>query len=241
MHRRREWAGGSRRVGLAGVLLVIAGGLQAADLEVDASAAAAMSGAQRADLARRVEAIVASVREVLPTLPDDVVVEVRAESQPYSRTGATGAATGPARIAWVFDAARPEGVIAIAERTLESILVHELHHLARGCTQGGAPLQSFLDGAVCEGMATAFARDHADAEQPWASYPPEVAAWYEEVKDLPASATTGGWMFFHDDGRTWIGYKVGTWLVDRAMRASGRSAAELTRVPTGQIVQLAGY
>lgn len=163
-------------MGLAGVLLVIAGGLQAADLDVDASAAAALSAAQRADLARRVEAIVASVREVLPTLPDDVVVEVRA-----------------------------------------------------------------LDGAVCEGMATAFARDHADAEQPWASYPPEVAAWYEEVKDLPASATTGGWMFFHDDGWTWIGYKVGTWLVDRAMRASGRSAAELTRVPTGQIVQLARY
>jgi uncharacterized protein YjaZ len=90
-------------------------------------------------------------------------------------------------------------------------------------------------------MATAFARDFASAEQPWATYPSEVESWYEEVKDLPASATTGEWMFFHSDGRAWVGYKVGTFLVDRAMEASGRSAADLAGVASEDVVKLAAY
>jgi hypothetical protein len=215
--------------------------LAAVELELADSAASSLPEAERRAIHDLASTIEADVRAVLPSVPNDIVIEVRAEPQPYSRTGASGAAVGPRRIAWIVDTSRPEGVVALAERTLRTILFHELHHLARGCTQGGPPFRSFLDGAICEGMASAFARDFASGEQPWANYPPEVERWYDEVKDLPASATTGEWMFFHSDGRAWVGYKVGTFLVDKATEASGRSAADLVDVASEDIVELAGY
>lgn len=213
----------------------------ALEVELTESAKASISDTQRRTMRELAAAIEDDVRTLLPGLPMDVVVEVHVEQQPYSRTGASGAALGPKRVAWIVDVSRPEGVMAIAQETLRPILFHEFHHLARGCTQNGAPFSSFLDGAVCEGMATAFARDFANAEQPWGTYPSDIERWYEEVKDLPASATTGEWMFFHSDGRQWVGYKVGTFLVDRAIKAAGQSAAELVDVPSDDIIELAGY
>jgi hypothetical protein len=227
--------------GIALLMTLAMQDLAAVELELAESARSSVSDAQRRTIQELATSIEDDVRAVLPGLPMSVAVEVRAEQQPYSRTGASGAALGPERVAWVVDTSRAEGVVAIAEQTLRPILFHEFHHLARGCTQNGPPFRSFLDGAICEGMATAFARDFASAEQPWATYPSEVERWYEEVKDLPASATTGEWMFFHSDGRAWVGYKVGTFLVDRAMKSSGRSAAELADVVSEDVVKLAGY
>ena len=181
------------------------------------------------------------VRLLLQGLPEAIYLEVRTEVQPYTPSGASGAAIGADRVLWTVDASRDEGVIAIADATLRGILFHELHHLARRCVQSELPYQSFLDGAVCEGMATAFARDFGGAEQSWAGYPSEVEDWFYEVKDLPASATTGEWMFFHSDGRVRIGYKVGTYLVDRAMQATGMTSADLTDVSSEEIVRLAGF
>jgi uncharacterized protein YjaZ len=133
----------------------------------------------------------------------------------------------------MVDTPRSDQVVSIAKPTLRGILIHEFHHLARGCFQG---YESFIDGAVCEGMATAFARDFGDAEQSWARYPPEVADWLHEVRDLPASATTGEWMFFHSDLRVRIGYEVGTYLVDRAMQATAKASAQLTDVSSQEVV-----
>jgi hypothetical protein len=230
-----------KRGGIALLVALVTQSLAAVELEFAESVRPSISDAQRRAIHEMAASIEDDVRAVLPGLPKGIVVEVRAEAQPYGRTGASGVALGPKRIAWVVDTSRAEGVVAIAERTLRPIMFHELHHLARGCTQGGPPFRSFLDGAICEGMATAFARDFAGAEQPWATYPSEVERWYEEVKVLPASATTGEWMFFHSDGRAWVGYKVGTFLVDRAMKASGRSAAGLAGLASEDVVRLAGY
>ncbi len=38
------------------------------------------------------------------------------------------------------------------------------------------------------------------------------------------------------DGRRWIGFKVGTFLADRAVKASGLTLAQLAMVPTDQII-----
>jgi Predicted Zn-dependent protease (DUF2268) len=227
--------------GIALLLALVAQNVAAVELEFAESARSSISDAERRTIQEMAASIDDDVRAVLAGLPVSVVLEVRAEQQPYSRTGASGAALGSERIEWVVDTSRAEGVVAIAERTLRAIMFHELHHLARGCTQSGPPFRSFIDGAICEGMATAFARDFASAEQPWQIYPSEVESWFEQVKDLSASATTGEWMFFHSDGRAWVGYKVGTFLVDRAMQASGRSAADLVGVASEDIVKMAGY
>jgi hypothetical protein len=46
-------------------------------------------------------------------------------------------------------------------------------------------------------------------------------------------------MFQHPDGRRWIAYKVGTYLVDRAIAASGKSSAELVLTPTREVLEMA--
>jgi hypothetical protein len=90
----------------------------------------------------------------------------------------------------------------VAERELRFTLFHELHHQARGWVmRGGARRTTFMDGPVCEGLASAFERDAAGRRAPWAEYPPDVEAWVHELMALPRTARYAKWMFRHPDGR----------------------------------------
>ena len=133
--------------------------------------------------------------------------------------------------------------MALADEHLRSTLFHELHHLARGyVVRGGEPRTSFMDAVVSEGMATAFERDFAGAKPPWGEYPEDISTWVEELLGLPMSAfgSYANWMLEHPDGRRWIGYRAGTYIVDQAMAASGMSAADMVLTETAAVLELAG-
>lgn len=98
---------------------------------------------------------------------------------------------------------------------------------------------SFMDTVISEGMATVFARDSAGVATPWSDYSGEVADWSDEIRNLEPGFNYSEWMFSHPDGRRWIGYAVGTYLVDLAVAASGKTAAELATTSTGEILELA--
>jgi uncharacterized protein YjaZ len=123
----------------------------------------------------------------------------------------------------------------IARAQLRSSLFHELHHLIR---RTGVE-RSLLEVAISEGMATAFERDFAGARAPWGHYPPEVSSWVEELRHLPTTAERRHWLFRHPDGRRWVAYKAGTYLVDRAMCASGKSSADLASTSSAEVLSLA--
>lgn len=106
---------------------------------------------------------------------------------------------------------------------------------------GGNRPKTFMHGVVSEGLATAFERDAAGSSPPWGEYPQNVEEWVSELLKLPLSAPYSDWMFVHPDGRIWIGYRSGTFIADRAMKASEKSAAELVRTPTEEILRMAGY
>jgi uncharacterized protein YjaZ len=125
-------------------------------------------------------------------------------------------------------------VVAVAEKELRATLFHEFHHLVRSNAQSSLTM---IDRAVLEGMATVFERDFAGVSRPWGEHPPE--RWEAEVLALPDSASTRGWMFAHPDGRRWIGYRVGTAWVDRAIAKSGKSSADLVAMPALDILRLA--
>jgi uncharacterized protein YjaZ len=97
-----------------------------------------------------------------------------------------------------------------------------------------------MDSVVTEGMATAFERDFGKASPPWGLPPPDVMEWTRELLLEPETASRETWLFRHPDGRRWIGMKVGTFLVDRAMKTSGRTSAEMVALPTEEILRLAG-
>jgi hypothetical protein len=55
----------------------------------------------------------------------------------------------------------------------------------------------------------------------------------------PPTANRSEWLSRHPDGRRWIGYKAGTYLVDQAMKRLNRSSAELVLTPTAEILAAA--
>ncbi|MGH8295551.1 MAG: DUF2268 domain-containing putative Zn-dependent protease [Steroidobacteraceae bacterium] len=181
------------------------------------------------------------VHNLLPTLANEVELAAQTGHWVIPETGETATAISRRRIRWVVDPARHGGLIGIARDQLRSTLFHELHHLARGSVrESGARRGSIMDTVVSEGLATAFERDAGGRNSPWGRYPPEVTSWIEELLRLPPGVPHGSWMFKHPDGRQWIGYRAGVYIVDQAQRRSGLSAAQLVHTSTSEVLSLAG-
>jgi hypothetical protein len=96
-----------------------------------------------------------------------------------------------------------------------------------------------MDHVISTGLAVAFERDFGGRTYPWAEYPPNVEEWVKELEALPSSVERNPWLFRHPDGRRWVGIRAGTYLADRAMGASGKSAAELVLTPTADVLRMA--
>jgi uncharacterized protein YjaZ len=180
-------------------------------------------------------------RSLLPGLPDEIELAIQTGEMVIPETGAVGSALSLKRVLWTVDPSRPEGIEATVGSQLRYSLLHEFHHIVRGWVLSHwSPQNPFIDGVVAEGLATAFERDFGGCRPLWGEYPAEVDAWIRELLELPSTAPYWHWMFQHPDGRRWIGYRAGTYIADRAIAASSRSAAELVQTPTGEILSLAG-
>jgi len=184
---------------------------------------------------------VGEARRYLPGLSPELYLRVHPARtrDVIAATGESGSAATPSTVVWQVDPTRPGGVTAVAKSALRACLFHELHHLVRDAIVTRATV---LDASVTEGMASVFERDYAQATVPWAAYRTEEAKqWVEELRQLSLDAEHRSWLFRHPDGRRWIAFKAGAYLVDRAMHVSGKSAAELVTLPTHEILRLAGH
>jgi len=215
----------------------VACGRPGIEVEFYATAGHRFTASERRAVERVARRTAIEVRRLLPALASDLVLRVEAGTRVIPETGETGSAGGTNVVSWTVNPADNRGVRAIVNTQLRATLFHEFHHLVRQSTI--APTEGLVDAMITEGLATAFERDFADANPPWGAYPDDVSGWVNEVLALPPGAPTRQWMFQHPDGRRWIGYKVGTYLADRAILASGRSAAELVSTPAEDILRLA--
>jgi uncharacterized protein YjaZ len=175
-------------------------------------------------------------RLLLPDLPPDLTIRVNPGRKVIDELGSSSGHSTPNIIHWTVDPSRPGGAIDIARSHLRATLFFHFHRLARLKYQRDVTL---MDHVVSFGMAAAFERDAGGKSYPWGQYPADVAMWLTELAAQPANADTNHWMSRHPDGRRWIGMRAGTYAVDQAMRASGKSAAELVSVPTPDIIRLA--
>lgn len=175
------------------------------------------------------------VRGELEGLPPRLTLVVRWGKDVIPETGENGAAAYPSNVGWTVDPDRD--VLAIIRAELRPTLAHELHHLARASR---ITSRSLRDRVVTEGLATAYERKYRRSEPPWGAAPPEIATWTEEIARQPAAADPEAWMIRHPDGRRWVGMRVGTHLVDRATRASGKTPATLVFASSADIFRLAG-
>lgn len=178
------------------------------------------------------------VRDLLPMLRSRLNLVVTTGTGVIPETGEVGYAASPDVVHWKVDASR--GVAAVAAEHLRHMLFHELYHCARLIHLPGYRTEDWYDGSVVEGLATVFERE-AGWRPPYGEYPPdEVANWAAELFRQPVDHTFNDWKFAHPDGRRWISYRVGAWLVEQAVARSGRGVADLVWEPTASIVRMAG-
>jgi uncharacterized protein YjaZ len=195
------------------------------------------SWGERFTIEALVTTTVDEVRAQLPHVPDELVVRVQAsEADAVLENGQDAEVDPPDGVIWMVNPHHALGASRIAKEQLRATLFHQLNHLVR---MAEIPTASMLDRAVSEGLAITFERDYAAVSKPWGWYPSNVAAWVDELGRVPDSALSKDWMYRHPDGREWVAQKAGTYLIDRAIRNSGRSSIELVAVPTKQILALA--
>ncbi len=171
------------------------------------------------------------VRRLLPELPELLRLKVQPGHDVIPETGEGASAFPPDSVYWTVD---PKRATETIQQQLRPTLFHEFHHLVRDAK---LPRGTILDAAISEGLATVFERDYAGAAAPWGKYPAEVSAWAAELRALPPSASRQEWLFRHPDGRRWIGFKVGTYLVEHALSSTGKSLLTLTYAGTEEIVR----
>ena len=175
-------------------------------------------------------------RQLLPSLPQTLVLEViPRDEEVIEELGYMGETAGDT----VYWGVRPDprkGITVIAETYLRPLLFEMFLRMVRTESLGYG--RSLADHMIGSGLETVFARDFAATTYPWTTYPPEVADWVTELLALPPGEHHP-WMVRHPDGRRWIGIKAGTYLVDRAIQASGKSVVDLVSTPTDEIIEMA--
>lgn len=81
----------------------------------------------------------------------------------------------------------------------------------------------------------AWTRSH----EPWFAYDPAlIAGWAAELARQGPADDLRAYKFRHGDGREWIAFRVGTWLVDGIVQRTGQSAADLVWTPAEELEEL---
>lgn len=180
------------------------------------------------------------IREHLPTLERDLYLIINPSKLVIPDTGDGGFTLGPHCIRWDVDPDR--GIAAVAREHLRRTLFHECHHAVRLQRRPQeAEVVDWPTVAVFEGLASVFEGEAGGPRLPYQEYDELVIAdWATELFAQPVDDTWPQWKFEHPDGRRNIAYRVGTWIADRAVRSTGRSAADLVWEAPDDIVDLAG-
>lgn len=194
----------------------------------------AFSWSEQREIQAIADRTAAEVQRHLPALPASLTLRVGHGRNVIPETGETSSFSRPNIVYWTVDATRPEGVSAIADAHLRASLFYQFYSLVRAAAI--PPGYSLRDTVVSSGLATAFERDLAGSAPPWGAYPPEASAWLAQVLALPPDAEPGA---LPRGGPRWMSIKVGTYLADRAVAASGRSVAGLISAPADEIIRLA--
>ena len=181
------------------------------------------------------------VRTLLPKLSKEIKVTVTLIDRNIDVVGGvTGRADAPGVVLIEISKVFPGGIYAAVRTALSSIIFHEFHHLVRGwTTEGNKYGAGILIAAVNEGLATVFSEQYTGVEFDAIAYPENVDDWVEEIQTLPKNAIYYHWMNEHPDGRVYIGYRVGRYIIHKAIINSGKDILELSKLSPDDILKLA--
>lgn len=186
------------------------------------------------------------VRDLLPKLPDSIKVIVEAVDWDLDIVnGVTGRTetNNPPLVLVQISHNYKGGVIDSVYQGIKSTIFHEFHHLSRGwAIQDNKFSYGIPNAMVNEGLAVAFTEIYTGNINEVNAYTDEADHWVQEILALPLDASYADWvMGEHPDGRTYIGYRTGNFLIRKAMTMSGKNILELSEFTPEQIINLAGY
>lgn len=169
----------------------------------------------------------------------NVLVHPELSTNVIPETGEGGWTHNSELVRLYFDPNFPNGYKKYLKQ-LASTAHHELHHAAR--YHSGPYDDRLIAAAINEGMATVFERDISGSRPLWSEYGPDetMNAWYKEL--IQADRDWSEWnklAFDHPDGRRWIAYKTGTWIIDKALEDSQTDLYALTSSTVDDILRLA--
>ncbi|HMS92277.1 MAG TPA: DUF2268 domain-containing putative Zn-dependent protease [Candidatus Saccharibacteria bacterium] len=188
----------------------------------------------KAEIKSYIEKIAEEVAQVLPDISEYLNIIVLPNlSHVTDEMKVGGSAYAPELMDLTFDPALPLGLDKFKEYVKDT-LYHELNHTVRYHYE---PMSrsSELFWVISEGLGVVFERDYGKAQHDWKKYDDDktMQEWYEKFRDADSPG------FNRPEG--WIGraYQTGAWLVDRAVKNSGKTVVELTRLPSKEIIELA--
>ena len=157
-------------------------------------------------------------------------------------TGEAGFARGQDWVHMAIDPARrKDEVRRIITTITPSTIYHEMNHIARNLCFGSEKV--LLDAIVSEGLATVFAEEQWLAfKAPWGQYnekelKPFLKVLRREKENKKFSRDE--WFFGRGNKPKWLGYKLGSYLIERAKdRNEGLTALGMTTKKTEEIVRL---
>lgn len=186
------------------------------------------------------------VRKLIPTLPDSIRVVVESVDWDLDIvggvTGRTETNTPPLVLLQVSNKYQG-GIIDSVKRGIRATIFHEFHHLSRGwAIQDNKFSYGIPNAMVNEGLAVVFSEVYTGNVYEVNAFTDEADNWVKEILELPLDANYSDWvMGEHPDGRTYIGYRTGNYLIRRAMKLSGKNILELSALTPEEIIKIAGY
>ena len=189
----------------------------------------------------------AKMREVFPNLPGKITLTVSTMDRDVEIvdgvTGVTFNHKPDGEISVQISTVYPGGTIAAIRAGFETVLYHEFHHLIRGWSIHQNEFeQGIFIATINEGLAVVFAEENTGRKQVANAFPIEAEDWAKEILELPKDADYQEWVAgYHPDGRTFIGYRIGNYIVRKAMENSGKDIVTISRLTPAEIWELAGF
>lgn len=192
----------------------------------------------------QVKTHIAETRALLPSLPAGITF-VWDKNLIIPGNGTGGSLLQPTVLGIGYDPDfEDQGKLA---KNLRATVLHECFHAVQGWSDQN-PVQnpaSLLEDGVLEGAATVFERDVGGTSPPWASYEDDatMSHWLKEIKSQkldPNSSQYNDYKFGSVEGVRWMLYKLGTWIIDKALARNPKlTIADLASKKPQKIIELA--
>ncbi|WP_349355299.1 DUF2268 domain-containing putative Zn-dependent protease [Gracilimonas sp. BCB1] len=207
----------------------------------------ALTYAEKTVIQQVIRSQVKEVATILENIPDSVIIKVQVTDRDLQTvdgvTGWTSEHDPVGKIVVLISDVYPRGILQAVKDGMKTLIFHEFHHLTRGWSIHQNEHEEGIDNAIInEGLAVVFAEEYTGVRHEVNAYPKEAREWVEEILELPKDADYSHWVSGeHPDGRKFIGYRTGNYMVRKAMEKSGKSILELSELGSIEIFELAGY